>query len=309
MDWANVRKSVLGEGRPLIALPKIRLPALPRSLTQFCRRADNDKASINELAAIIQADAALTCELLKHVNSSQFSLRKKASTAQQALSLIGIKTSKMLLMTAGAKLALAGKQSRLINLTDFWNANLERALFAKEVAVLLRADADVAFAGAMLQDFLLPALIAEMEETYAPYIDSPTRPSDGLAAYEERMLGWNHAQAGGQVMLDWKFPDDILCTVLYHDRGLAMLCDKELGRTAVAAVALSSLLPDGLGQSPVGFDQLQKLQKVWPAFRLNEIADRIAQQFAEQAPGVTYPYNLKAHCDRAAQPEALACAS
>ena len=87
-------------------------------------------------------------------------------------------------MTKSVERALRSRESKMINLRSFWMNNLERALFARHVARLLKTDAEVAFAGAMLQDFLLPALTnAPPRDAATPARHWPVRPvPEGAAA-------------------------------------------------------------------------------------------------------------------------------
>lgn len=268
------------------------LPVLPRTLTEFCRKADDPKVTHRELAGLIETDTGLCCELLRYVNCAQVGLRNKASSAQQAMALLGVRKTKLLLMSAGMKMALAARSSKLINLNNFWNANLERALFAREVARLLHADQDLAFAGGMLQDFLLPPLTNELTDDYLAFLGDQEHSPRDLAAFEKARFGWDHAFAAAHLLSAWNFPDDLTCCLIYHHRGLAVLCDATLGKTAVAAVAVAGLLPDAMKQVPKGLDQLLKLEQVWPAFNLEEIATRVHEQFEATAPGVKHDFSL-----------------
>ena len=69
---------------------------------------------------------------------------------QHAIAVLGIKQTKSFVITTGMKAAVLSLESKLINQTGFWNAALQKALFAQEVAKSLGANADLAFAGAML---------------------------------------------------------------------------------------------------------------------------------------------------------------
>ena len=107
-----------------------------------------------ELGTIVERDSGLTCELMKLVNSSAIGLRTKASSAKQAIALLGVKQTRNFLLTTGVKKTMQSSPSKLINFRSFWTQNLERGLFASKVARLLGTDADLAYSGAMLQDFL-----------------------------------------------------------------------------------------------------------------------------------------------------------
>lgn len=162
LNWTETRRSLIGDRVRSILPPRVKLPVLPRAITEFSRKAEDPEASPADLGRIIETDSGLTCDLLRHVNSSAHALRAKAATAQQAIAMLGVRETRLLLISAGIKRAMKACESKLVNFQNFWATNLERGLFARELAALFRADEDLAYAGAMLQDFLLPVLTNEM---------------------------------------------------------------------------------------------------------------------------------------------------
>ena len=78
------------------------LPALSAAVTQFIDRSNDPKASLKELAKIIETDAGITVELLRYVNSTYIGLRNKAGTVLQALTLLGQRQSRMFVPRTGS---------------------------------------------------------------------------------------------------------------------------------------------------------------------------------------------------------------
>ena len=83
--------------------PNMTLPALPLAVTQFVQKSSDPNAAIKDLVQIIETDSCLTLELLKQVNSAAVGLRTRAGSAMQALSVLGLRSSRNLVITAGAK--------------------------------------------------------------------------------------------------------------------------------------------------------------------------------------------------------------
>ncbi|HUQ68089.1 MAG TPA: HDOD domain-containing protein [Planctomycetaceae bacterium] len=296
LDWGAIRESAMN-GFTLSALPPtLELPALPHAVAKFVERARDEAASLKELASIVETDAGLTLELLKHVNSAFVGLRQKAKNVQQALSLLGVRQSKMFLITTGTQAAVRARKSKLINQASFWNASLQKALFARHIARMLKTDHDLAFAGALLQDYLLPVLTNELYERYVDFVERRAHQPETLTDYEHEALNWDHATAGACLAHRWKLPDELVCCILYHDRGLSLLADPVLGRSFVAAVALSALLPDQLRQHFTGLEQLSVLQSKWPAFDLMQIATQVDAEHAELGGGVANEFPLARRC-------------
>ncbi len=305
MDWTGICNEGL-DGFTMSALPPtVELPSLPHVVTKFLERSTDERTPLNELAEILETDTGLTFEILKYVNSSFFGLRQKATGVRQALSLIGRRQSRTLVFATGTEAALRSRKSKLINHSAFWNASLQKALFARELAVMLKTDPEVAFAGALLQDYLLPVLTNDLLTEYLEFIESREKLPETLCEFEQNRLGWDHAQAGACLARRWNLPDELVACILYHHSGLAILAHPYLNRSPVAAVALSALLPDQLRQHYHGLELLAKLEGKWPGFKLERLAETVDRHHQALNLGVRNDFPLLRRCKcRAESPEA-----
>jgi len=116
----------------------VKVPSLPQAVLQFARKADEPDVTNSELASIVETDDGMTCALLRRVNCSTVGLRRKIASIERAIHTLGIRTCKLYLMTEAIENSMNPGASKLIDLHDFWKSNLERALFAREVAQLLK---------------------------------------------------------------------------------------------------------------------------------------------------------------------------
>jgi serine/threonine-protein kinase len=296
IDWAKLREEGVGRFALAALPPTLQLPALPLAVTRFTEKAAKPDVPMRELAAVLQTDTGLTAELLRHVNSAFHGVRSKAGSVLQAVNLLGLRQTKAFVLATGVQAAVRAKQSKLINQTCFWNASLQKALFAQEIAGLLKTDAEAAFAGALLQDFLLPVLTNDLFEPYVEFTGKRDQQPAQMCDYERQKLGFDHALAGACLAARWNLPDELVCCVLYHHLGLRVLAHPTLKRTSVAAVALSSLLPDQLRQDFHGLEQLVLLQAKWPAFNLRTLIETVDRKHAEAAAGVKNDFPLSRRC-------------
>jgi len=304
IDWAAIREEALGDFTIAALPPTMSLPALPLAVTQFVQKSSDPNAVIKDLAKIVETDTGLTLELLRHVNSAFIGLRSKAASVMHALSLLGLRPSKNLLITVGTKAAVQARQSKLINQNCFWNSALQKALFAREMAALLKTDQDLAFAGALLQDFLLPVLTTELYDPYLEFIKTRDKQPVDICEFEQATFGWDHALAGASLAHRWQLPDELVCCILYHHQGLEILAHPQLGRTPVAAVALAALLPDQLRQSYKGLELLLVLEQKWPAFKLQTVAETVDKKQDEAGLGVHNDFPLARRCKSVLNQEA-----
>jgi len=289
MNWEKLRRKLLGRHKKAILPTDIKLPVLPTALLEFSRQSVRPDANPKLLGEIIESDAGLTCELLRYVNSSSVGVRQKVSSAQQAVALLGARTARLYLMTTSLGRAMKTCESKLINIQVFWNTNLERAIFAREVARLFGADGDLAFAGGMLQDFLLPILTSYQFDDYLKFWNLDEAQHVELHLFEEKACGWNHGEAAAQVMLSWGFPDDLICCVASHHQRISDLLalDDGLSNSTVVACAIAGLMPDTFHQVPDGIEQLIRLESElkWPGFNLFDLAQKVDSQFKVMSSG------------------------
>ena len=136
-NWTQLRKTMLDENVASCLPADIKVPALPDAVLKFSRRSQDSDAKLPELAGIIEADSGLTCELLKYVNSSAMGRRFQAVSAHQALSALGLRKTKLFLLAKSLEISMKASVSRLLDMRAFWRSNLQRALFAREVAEVL----------------------------------------------------------------------------------------------------------------------------------------------------------------------------
>lgn len=278
-------------------LPRaVKLPALPVAVMKFVEQSRDDDVSLRQLTTTIETDSGLTLELLKHVNSAALGLRHRTTSVAQALALLGRRQSVLFLVAKGLEAAMRSRQSKLINQTCFWNASFQKALFAREVALLLKTDSDAAFAGAMIQDFLLPVVTNQFLEGYLKFIEKRNELPATLVEYEHATFGWDHAIVAAALADQWHLPEELTCCLLYHHHGLDILHHPDLKRSPVAAVAISALLPDQLRQHIAGLEELHQLQSQWDAFDVIALAEKVDLMQLENDLGVRNEFPLTRRC-------------
>lgn len=298
-DWAAIREQLLGQDSDFSLPPDIQLPMMPAMVSEFSQKSSDPDFPAKKLAAIIESDTGLSCELLRYINSAAFGMRKQISSAQQAMMVLGISKTKLFLLTTGVKQAMDSRKSKLINIQNFWIANLERGLLAREVAELLGADKDIAYSAAMLQDVLLPILTNELFDQYVEFGTNEGAEAKNLYNFEREKFKWDHASAGAHVLHGWGFPDELVSCIYLHHKGLKILTDENLGKTSAAAVAVSSLIPDAIRQCPNGLKDLIQLDELWPEFDLHDIAVKIDEKFQEMSPNASNFVTLKKRVEKA----------
>lgn len=297
-DWVEVRETLLAENADSVLPPAVELPVLPKALMDFREAAEDPEVETELLSRIISSDAGLSAELLRSVNTCKAATRNPITSVRQALVMSGVRTTLLHLTVSSMQQAMKSRASKLINLANFWNTNLERSLLAREIAQLLGADADLAFTACMLQDFLLPLITNQLCDDYLEFTENRSDYAN-LLAFEQQKFGWNHAEAAAHVMHAWHFPDELVCCVCLHHRGTELISDPTLGKSSATAVAIASLMPDPLRQEPSGLERLIELDGDWVGFDLAATVTVVDVGFQEMASNVRNHFSLRRAYDKA----------
>lgn len=291
-DWKALSARSVASVKADLLPTSAELPALPHAVTEFVQKSANPNFNVTELAKIVEKDSALTVELLKHVNSSIYAMKQPVRSVKDAIIHIGINPARLHLLAVGMKAATRALKTKLINQRNFWNESLQKALFAREIARLMRLDQGLAFLGGLLQDFILPVLTNMYDKQYLEFLDASQGSSGELVDWERQVFGWDHSSAGAYFAAQWHFPDDLLCAIFFHHSLQSTLQEPNAEFFKLFPVALASLLPDQLRQSPQGFETLIKVARHCSAIDLHAVCKKVDEEQMLLAEGYEIPNHL-----------------
>ena len=221
------------------------LPAMPHSALSVLKL-ENDltKVNIDDLARPIEADPGLAAQVLKFLNSSAFGFQSTISNIRQGVALVGIRIVKNFVLWKAVFSLIPKSKTGSFDVGMLWQDSLRRAMFARFLLLeTKRGDAEMAFAGALLQDMAIPLLLKAKGADYSPMLDSLVKnKTSRLSELEEEFFDWNHADASYVLGQHWKLPEMLVDLTSNHL--------KTVGTTAEfnqhperGVVALSALLP------------------------------------------------------------------
>lgn len=194
------------------------LPSLSSSMEQLAALVRDQRSSPADFERVIQADQALTENLLRISNSVWFGLRSRAETAHQAITKLGIKR----VYEAASSAALARViPSRLagyeIDASVFWQHSAAVAILAERLSreVGTRSP-DLIFTAALLHDIgkLVIGVFVSQEST--AILDQVRARGLPFVSAERSILGVDHGEVGGEVALAWRLPDVAVWACRWH---------------------------------------------------------------------------------------------
>lgn len=205
------------QGNPVRALISqlSNLPSLPEAYFQLVRAAADPATSVNDIAAIVQRDPAMSAKILQLVNSSYFREASTVTSVRHAVSFLGIDLIKGLALAShtfdmkhtACPLSFE-KQQKLSVLT----ARIAKAILPDSKRT------DDAFTAAILLDIGRFAIGVALPDCYDRVVLEASRSKRCYSEIELELLGTTHAEIGAYLLGIWGLPFSIVETVAYHDR-------------------------------------------------------------------------------------------
>lgn len=251
-------------------------PIPPQGVIEFSKLSRESNVSVRKLSAIVESEPGMTAEVLKSVNSSLYGIREKVEAVPKAIALLGVSTCASIFLTKALNRAMKFLESQLFAYADVRRESLERARFAREIAVRMGIDPILSHTAATLQDILLPFLTRRYQEEYAKYLQQLD--CSGIEEFERDTFGWTHAEVTAKTLMEWGFPESLVLRVLLHHAPPEELFLSHGVEHQATPNATAALLSDVMHQSPGGVARLVELQRYHPKMKLLSIASSVDKE-------------------------------
>lgn len=194
------------------------VPSIPQVVTRFLEIMQDPKFTYEDLVRALAADVGTVTDILRLVNSALFGVRQKILSLRQALTLLGPKRTRSLLLGRYLVDTLARKQVSGLDMSYFWRRSLATSVVAARFAdSVLPRHRDEAFISALLADIGVSILAEAMPERYAA-LAAEYRPRGAALTAEQELAAVEvtHAQVSAMVLKHWGLPDVVTDAVNLH---------------------------------------------------------------------------------------------
>ncbi len=219
-----------------------RLPSIPSLYMEMVEQLQNPEVDLNDVAATVSKDIAMTAKILKLVNSAYFGLRREINDATEAVAYLGINTLKTLVLTIHAFTQFESRRNGGFSLEQVWSHSLNVAAVARRIAELEDAPMalrEQAFVAGMLHDTGQLILAANLLVQYDAVIKQAHAQALPLANMEAATFGTTHAELGGYLLGLWGLPVPVVEAIALHHQP-RLSCATEF--TALTAVHVAEVL-------------------------------------------------------------------
>jgi len=189
-----------------------KLYTLPELYQQLDEKIRSETSSIEEIGDLLITDAALSAKILKLANSPLYGFRAEITNMNRALSMIGLKEVKnLILMNTVAQNFNKDDKYTAIRMEDFWRRSIYIALIAKKIASRIKhSEPDRLFiCGIMSRIGQLVSCLTRRKEVITIIHQCTNSPNESEFVVETNMLGFTYNEVSAQLLKHWKVPDDI----------------------------------------------------------------------------------------------------
>jgi putative nucleotidyltransferase with HDIG domain len=195
------------------------LVTLPAVFIRINQLIENPDSTVDDIAKAVNLDPSFTVRLLRVANSSFYGFVSSIDTVSKAVSVIGTSQIRNLALSTAIASTFAGLPNTLVSMENFWRHSIYCALAARKLAKLAgKCDPDALFTAGLLHDIgeliIFNRLPVEAKEALLLVLDS----ADEVAIYqaEQQVIGFDHAQVGGELARQWKLPAMLEECIAYH---------------------------------------------------------------------------------------------
>jgi putative nucleotidyltransferase with HDIG domain len=210
MEKANIVELVQGVGG-LVTLPDV--------FIRINQLVEDPNSTTTEIAKVVGQDPSFTARLLRVANSAYYGLSSTVDTVSKAVSIIGTSQIRNLALSTSVASTFAGLPNDLVSMDNFWHHSLYCALAARILARRARkCDPEAVFTAGLLHDIgelvIFNRLPEQAKESLLLVLDS----ADELPVYEaeRQIIGFDHAQVGGELARQWHLPPMLEECIAYH---------------------------------------------------------------------------------------------
>jgi len=195
------------------------LVTLPNVFIRINQLVEDPNSNTVDIAKAVSQDPSFTVRLLKVANSPFYGFSSTIDTVAKAVSVIGTSQIRNLALSMSVASTFAGLPNNLVSMDNFWRHSLYCALTARILARQARkCDPEAVFTAGLLHDIgeliIFNRLPEQAKESLLLVLDQ----MDDLPVYqaEQQIIGFDHAQVGGELARQWNLPPLLEECIAYH---------------------------------------------------------------------------------------------
>ena len=213
---------------------------LNQTAMEIIRQTGNPCSTTSDITQTLQADQALSAQVLRIANSAFYGLPRQVASISSAVTLLGHKTLRNLALTATMSKAIAKPVSGYgLPRGELFRHSLAVARAAHQISRQTnQGNPDEAYAAGLLHDIGKLILDDHVESNIGEIAALAINDSVSFATAERQLLGMDHAEVGAILTEQWELPEFITNAIRRHHRvPSGSETDEIVGLVAVCTLA------------------------------------------------------------------------
>jgi diguanylate cyclase (GGDEF)-like protein len=258
-------------------------PVPPKVVASVLAAAADPDTCVSDIAKLLKHDPTMTVQVLRAANSAIYGLPSSVTQVDRAVSLMGIRCVRNLVLTLGLGEVVPSSGIDGFPVLAFWESSLRRGAAAAAIAKRRgHKNADDYFTMGMCQD--LGVVVRAMEGNASLRYDDVLRWGGEERLAVERATGEGHDSIGSAMLAEWGLPSDLIEPIRHHHDPSGAPAELQ---EAARICALADMLADALSID----DKWGALQRVEAGLAdygiaaedLEGIVDEMSQTVSEYA--------------------------
>jgi HD-like signal output (HDOD) protein len=198
----------------------VTLPTIPPVLAELNSAIADPNSSGADIARIISRDPSTATKVLRVANSAYYGLRNKVTTINHAVTMLGFKIIRNMVMTATV---FEGSSSSdiggLFDTESFWRHSLGAGIAAQVISrEALRLDKrnDDFFICGLLHDLGKIIFSQSLQDRFQQALQMSRDKGMSLFEAEKQVIGCTHAEVGGLLAKRWNLSQEVIATLHFH---------------------------------------------------------------------------------------------
>ncbi len=179
-------------------------------------------AHVRELNNIVVSDPALAAQIIRYANAPFFGFQGRIDSVEKAvITVLGYEGVMGIALGLVAMGSLPASGKAILTREGFWWKAVAAGSMAQALAsqrpLRKRVKPGLAYLAALLRDIGHLFLVSRFAEACDAVAECRRQsPDTPLVAVEQRVLGSDHAQIGGQLLRVWQLPEEVIAAVAHH---------------------------------------------------------------------------------------------
>ncbi len=223
-------------------LKSITIPPCPEIVMELLKEARQDEVDFTRISRLVTGDVAMAASVLKTANSPFFALRRKATSVQQAVAVLGLRNLLKIIYSVVMKQSLGGADPQ--EMARFWDSSNYNAVVSAYLAARLTSvSTDDAYTFGLFHDAGMAILMQKFPDYTQTLLIANAAPS-GVTAIEDQRYCTNHVTVGALLARNWYLPETVVWAIRYHHEYSIFTAPRQHSTPEVCALVAIRLLSE-----------------------------------------------------------------